>query len=209
MKPSLKAHDSFSLGFETTSTLSKNILEQIDKISPPDKDGAHFFADIYDDNFSYVWLSPTKPQARSESNDYTLSFRYEITRRKTIRGNVPSQMHLLQLLSSQPGTYKFDCQVGFDLKLTKGRHFLIYLPVKLTESQHAPFNIVQGLHLKKIDVGNIEYDIYMEGHSKNEILLNLIFVLEGKIHDNIAEDIIEMAYPVAKSFILEDNSHAE
>jgi hypothetical protein len=200
MKPDLRKYNAFSLRFETSIDSSQSYNDEISRLSPPDEDGDRVFADLYDGILAHSVVSK---YSKAKGSKVSISFAYVFEKRKKLSHPTPGIDQLMAILSATSESCKFGCQVGFDLKTSKNSKPLIPLPIKLTDFPHVPFNSVQGMHLKKVTAVGDEFDIFIEGTEKGELYINLIFELTKVFHNEIATDIVTIAYEVAKGFIVD------
>jgi hypothetical protein len=82
------------------------------------------------------------------------------------------------------------------------------LPVKLADVSSMPFNVIQGVHLKKTITDDKEYDIFLEGIAKGQLYANIIFSVDNKFSSQLADQILTEAYEVVKVFAVKGESNA-
>jgi len=203
VRPNLKSSHALTLNFRAMVALSDNQIEQIAAISKPDPEGDHLFDDIYDGHRAWVWvIKPTKPTTEGVHKS-PIAFVFQVLkggRVGRLKKNVPRINQIVEILSSIPDRYDFECQVSFEFGRRLRPKSIFALPLKCPELLNLPFDRVEGLHVSKLDGKKRIYDVLLE-ENNGAIMEHIMMPYHSAIDDSLPDKILEEARTISSKFI--------
>ena len=201
MKPNLKSRHITRLYFNTTLVLANDLLLEIRNVSPPDEDGDSFFGDSYQGHKAFAWVIEIEKNSDKNMRRFRVEFNYELGRGGRLRKSIPGIGQLIDVLSSIKENGDFDCQVAFEFGKRLKPKSVIPLPMKYTEFLNMPFDIIQGLHMVKLDGKERKYDVILEAPAKNIITESVFFKYTSGIDKSLADRILREAMTISDHFV--------
>jgi len=185
----------------TTLTLTGDLISKIQDVSHPDEDGDSVFVDSYDGHRAYVWVIDEDKGSDRDTRRFSIEFTYEARRGARLRQGTPRIEQLIEVLSSTREEGDFDCRVIFEFGKRLKPKPIISLPMRYTESPDMPFDVIQGLHLVKIDDKKWQYDVILEATKAGVIMGNIHFTCTSEIDKALADRILERGTSIADRFV--------
>jgi hypothetical protein len=201
MKPNLKSYNATSLGFYTTLALTDGLISEIQNISPPDEDGDSLFVDSYKGHWAFVWIKEVDKGLDKGTRGFRVEFNYELGRGGRAHKSIPGIGRLIDVLSSIKEKVDFDCRVALEFGRRLKPKSVIPLPTKYTEFLNMPFDIIQGLHMVKLDGKERKYDVILEAPAKNIITESVFFKYTSGIDKSLADRILREAMTISDHFV--------
>jgi len=202
MQVNLKTYHALSLTFSTKLRLSDETINQIRETSEINRQGDCVFETLYNGHIAYCVV--TKYRGK-DATQYEVSFTYEISQRRRTRKDIPSIARLIEILSSMPERYDFNCGVGFDFKRNLKPKSLLPLPFRYSEWPDMPFDRIQGYHLVKLANNKIKYNVFLDAPAPMTLIMNILFDVPFTFNDELADNILKEALTISKRFVYLDS----
>jgi hypothetical protein len=200
MKPDLKACHAFSMQFNCVTNVSNEIVSAIRASSTHDKDGDFLFIKNYDSTNSWAWVDKPKRSRSQDTYRVKISFYYDLEKEKVPPPGTKSIDELLDILRPCTEQISFDCNIMFEYPKKLKTSTIISIPLKWTDSVEMPFNIIQGLHLVKLENNKRLYDIQLEAFDDGNFGMSLNFNQKLAISEQLADQVLSFATNIARRF---------
>ena len=188
MQPNLQIANIFSIEFNTGCLIPQDTRDIIQNSTKP-KGGIYQFLDVYSLNrVSHHLLLQI---ALSENAIEPSYIHFDILRkskRSAMKG-LPNTSEILEKLCNIDTNHPFTCSAELEFKKKDKRHFILDLPIKLSETNYLPISEINGFSLKgKID--EIRYSALLWTGENRDFFLTLVFTSTYCINEALAENII-------------------
>jgi len=204
MKQDLRALHITKIQVSGDLILTDDLVTEIQKTSPADKDGDSVFFDSLNVKAGrghyrgLLFISP--PKAVRQTRPFWLI--YDLGRQKKLRKHEPRITKAIEILSKLNNPIKFSISVAFEFGKRDRAKAIISLPINLSESPNLPFSKIQGIHLSCFEGKTRKHDVILDTGEDGSLWENLIFEHETKIHMELLDEIVEKAISISNKFVL-------
>jgi len=197
MQPNLKATNIISLNLSTTCILPQNVIDIIQKQSPP-INGISHFVDIYVFNRTSHTCLLFIQEKNKEKRQFTLEFDYRLIPKTKIPKNIPKISNVISDLCSINDNLEFSCSINIGFKKREKRHFLINLPIKFSESPNMPFKFIDGFSFSG-EIESVSYNSLVVVNDKGDeswlvLRFSKKYILDRSLAQNLIDDAMSVAY---------------
>lgn len=205
MQPKLRSCNASVLEFSSTIPLSDEQISKIRDVSHPDKDGDSSFFDLYQGHRTLAIVR----EAEEKTQEYKIEFTYVARTARKLSKHTPRISQLVEILSSVKEQLNFECSVIFEFGRKLRPKSIISLPMKYIEAPNMPFDIIQGLHLVKLNGNETKYDVFLEAPSKGILYENVEFNYVSSFDESLPDKILTKAKSISDKIVFRESKDAQ
>jgi len=202
MKPNLVAVKASRLSFYAELPLDGNLVNEVRRVSKPDKDGDSVFLDSYStERHGHRVIAWVMSPAENEVN-YRISFVYSVEKAGRLSKRAPKLGDLINILSNLKQTVEFQCEGFFQFQRREGTPSIVSLPLRISQSPVMPFDEIRGLRLVKLEGSKVQYSVILDLTSDGTLYQNVGFSHSDEFSKTLADSILNKAADISKRFII-------
>lgn len=196
----LKKFNIAELRFDFSVNLTDDLLEKLQSVVAPDKDGDFMFMDSYKiDNVGHSLAAMVSKSAFVEI--YRIRGIWEIRKgRRSLKG-VVSVGKLFEIISSIEDEIMLTSSLRLSFSQRKKYKTIISLPIKITDMPEMVYDEIHGIHFVKREGRDFKYDVILDLERDGSLMELIICTKRMKIKESILEDIIQEGLEISDSFV--------
>lgn len=204
MKPDLASVSAVDLTFYVELPLNDQLVNDIQRVSPPDEDGDSGFIDSYavqrHGHRAIAWvISPAE-----NKTDFRISFNYSLEKYERLAKKLPKVEQLIDIFSNLQQEVTFNCSVSFRFGKRERMSPMFLLPMRISRSATIPFDEVRGMRLVKLEDNKILYSVILDLTSEGTLQQNIGFPYLRNFSRTLADDILHNATDISRKFITKE-----
>jgi hypothetical protein len=198
----LKEFNIEEVRFTVWTSLTDDLLEKIQSVVAPDKDGDYVFMESYKignvGHFVFAMVSELKGEGI-----YRIGVICE-KRGRRLRKGIASVSKLLEIISSIKEEMRVMCVLSLSFGRRKKYKTIISLPIKITDMPKTLYNEIHGFHFAKREGKDLKYDVVVDIERDGTLIELINFIKVINIKESILEDIIQEGIEISDGFIVRE-----
>jgi len=191
------------LRFRFWVDLTDDLLEKIQSVAPPDKDGRCVFVDSYKiDNvshFAVALVSKSKGERR-----YRIGVMWERERLTGTGKGIASVSKLFEIVSCIKEEIAVRCTLRLSFGGRRKYKTIISLPIKITDMPKAIYDEIYGMHFVKREGKGSKYDVILDLQRNGAVMMLINYRKLMNIKESILEDILQEGIEISDGFVLRE-----
>jgi len=198
----LKEFNIEEVRFTFWTSLTDDLLERIQGVVAPDKDGDYVFMESYKignvGHFVIAVVSKLKGEGM-----YRIGVVCEKGGRRLRKGTA-SVSKLLEIMSSIKEEIRAMCVLSLSFGRRKKYKTIISLPIKITDMPKTLYDEIRGVHFAKREGKGLKYDVIVDVERDGTLIGLINFIKLINIRESVLEDIIQEGIEISDGFILRE-----
>jgi len=180
--------------------LTDDLLEKIQSVAPPDKDGRCVFVDSYKiDNvshFAVALVSKSKGERR-----YRIGVMWERERLTRAGKGRASVSKLFEIISCIKEEIAVKCTLRLSFGGTRKYKTIINLPIKITDMPESIYDEIHGMHFVKREGELFRYDVILDLDPDRSLREIITFRKVINMNESILEDVVREGMGISDGFV--------
>jgi hypothetical protein len=197
----LKKFNIAELRFDFSINLTDDLLERLQSVVAPDKDGDYMFIDSYRiDNVGHTLAAMVSKSA--VVGMYRVRGVWDMSKGRRPLKEVLSVGKLFEIISSIEEEIMLTSSLRLSFSRRKKYKSIISLPIKITDMPEMVYDEIHGMHFVKREGRDFKYEVILDLERDGGLMELIICKKRMKIKESILEDIIQEGLEISDGFVL-------